>query len=81
MVIEVGVDFASREFVSLGRIERDDVVDILGDHQGVGRGSGIGSARSQRQGERGCQKGSAEEFHVRFSLGVGLLRTGLLAPV
>src|SRR5690606_35457878 len=71
---------AGREFIGLGRVQRDDVVDVLGDDQRVGGGGGIGRARCQRQGERGCQKGSAEELHVCFSLGLVFFVAGLWAP-
>ena len=57
------------------------LADILRDDQCIGRGGGINGAGCEGQGERGCQKGSAEELHVRFSLGVTFLRTGLELPV
>ena len=49
-VVEVGGDFNAAEFVALGRVEGDDVVDLFGDHQRIfGRGGEGGLAL---QGER-----------------------------
>ena len=58
-VIGVGEDFEARKLVGLGRIERDEVVDLLGDDQGVGRRRGLrhGRQRDDRTRHQGVHQG------------------------
>src|SRR5690606_3596579 len=76
-VIDVGVDLAGGEFISLGGIERDDVIDILGNDQSIGGRGGIDGAGCQRQRQCSSEQCSLEELHTCFSfLTIFLFFTG-----
>src|SRR5690606_8039158 len=67
VVIKVRIEFASGELIGLGRIDGDDVIDVLGHDQRIGGGGCIGAGH-EWQGQRSRKQSRSEELHVRFSL-------------
>ena len=51
-VIGVGQNLDARELIGFGGVERDDVVDLLGDHQRIGRCRGLRLRREREQRSR-----------------------------
>ena len=59
-VIDVGDHLASGEFEHLGRVEGDDVVDLLGDDEGI-----LGRLRQGRLGKHGETQQAGGKHHLR----------------
>jgi hypothetical protein len=53
LAIDVRIDLAIGEFVGLGGVEGDDVVDLLRHHDDARRGCRAGRARRERRGGDG----------------------------
>ena len=72
-VIDVGNELAGGEFKRLCRIDRDDVIDVLGHHKHVGRRCGEGTERRHRQSQHGCEGSRLEYPHSSFSSSLAVL--------
>jgi hypothetical protein len=65
----VGDDLAADQLEDLGRVHGDDVVDVVGRHQGV-LGRGRLGRQAQRHGERQAAENAYQFSHFAFLLSV-----------